>query len=164
MGIAKRDSSCESSVFSMKTSSSTLLSSFVTSSSSTTIPGITGGERGGERGGRRRKVSIFICLLCILFLCVVFTYRASTFSPSQDDDVGGRVVGIGGRDDGDDDVTKNTYENADDAMRIGAKEENVEATATPSAEESFREEEEEEQEEKTEDSKRGASRTEDEEE
>ena len=74
------------------------------------------------------------------------------------------MVGIGGRDDGDDDVTKNTYENADDAMRIGAKEENVEATATPSAEESFREEEEEEQEEKTEDSKRGASRTEDEEE
>ena len=74
------------------------------------------------------------------------------------------MVGVGGRDDGDDDVTKNTYENADDAMRIGAKEENVEATATPSAEESFREEEEEEQEEKTEDSKRGASRTEDEEE
>ena len=51
------------------------------------------------------------------------------------------MVGVGGRDDGDDDVTKNTYENADDAMRIGAKEENVEATATPSAEESFREEE-----------------------
>ena len=73
------------------------------------------------------------------------------------------MVGIGGRDDGDDDVTKNTYENADDAMRIGAKEENVEATATPSAEESFREEEKE-LEEKTEDSKRGATRTEDEEE
>ena len=64
------------------------------------------------------------------------------------------MVGVGGRDDGDDDVTKNTYENADDAMSIGAKEENafaVEATATPSAEESFREEEE--QEEKTEDRK-----------
>ena len=73
------------------------------------------------------------------------------------------MVGVGGRDDGDDDVTKNTYENADDAMSIGAKEENVEATATPSAEESFREEEKE-LEEKTEDSKRGATRTEDEEE
>ena len=35
------------------------------------------------------------------------------------------MVRVGGRDDGDDDVTKNTYENADDAMRIGAKEENV---------------------------------------
>ena len=99
---AKRETllTCESNNVAMKTSSS-----------STTIPGITGGERGGERGGgRRRKVSIFICLLCILFLCVVFTYhRASTFSPSQDDDVGGRVVRVGGRDDGDDDVTKNTY-------------------------------------------------------
>ena len=31
------------------------------------------------------------------------------------------MVGVGGRDDGDDDVTKNTYENADDAMSIGAK-------------------------------------------
>ena len=77
------------------------------------------------------------------------------------------MVGVGGRDDGDDDVTKNTYENIDDAMSIGAKEKNafaVEATATPSAEESFREEEQEEEEEKTEDSKRGATRTEDEEE